>query len=924
MEQYLIHSVENIFNDSSTQLFDNSGNAIIITDAHSSTVIDANPFSVQLTGYSLDELKLLTITDLETSDSQHISLSIQDKKNYDTFSTHLKTKSGVIIYVDINVHFINEHGFYIIKDVTEKQLNIENITRLNSIIEKTTDAISITNKEGFLTYLNPVGRKLLGYGLNEDISHLKVNRHATPKTRKILLKTAIPHAKKYGTWHGKAQFKTVKGLVKVSQTIVCHRDLDGKVTYYSSIIRDLSNEYKQQQITNESLALLADAENIAHLGSWQYNVENKTLSWSKGLYRILGVSHKTKASFKLYLKKVSKAERQKLYKLLRNKAERTPDLVHKIHTENGNLKWIRARTDIQYKKDKVISSITGVIQDITVQKQKSQALELALSVINNTAEAIVITDKKNRILQVNNAFEEITGYSESEALGKTPSLLSSGKHDKKFYQEMWTSISTTGAWQGEIWNKRKSGEIYPEWLSINSIFDENNNLTNRFAIFTDITLHKQQAELILYHTHYDLLTNLPNRIMLQDRLNAAINLAIRHKQEVGVIYINVDMFKAINDFYGQRTGDALLIEVVSRLKAALRKSDTTARFGGDEFVVIAHDVCGQRGAENIARSIIEVMQAPFEINDHKLHATVSIGLAIFPQDTQDSTEILSLASQAMISAKSLGRNQYQFFTQSLAEKSKRRIKVKEALIIGIKNKEFYNAYQPIINALEGEVVKFEVLARWYSSKLQEQVSPAEFIAVAEDFGFIEELGEQIARQAIQDIIAINKRYQKDYGIAINRSVKEFKGNKLGVIKLEQLVTEYDLPAHWLTVEITESLLADNYTNQSQLLQNWRKLGAKTAIDDFGTGYSSLSYLTEFPIDIVKIDQSFIRKLSTENKKVVDAIIGLSHNLGLKNIAEGVETPEQLEVLKSLGCDMIQGFFISKPLIYKDLINFIES
>lgn len=563
---------------------------------------------------------------------------------------------------------------------------------------------------------------------------------------------------------------------------------------------------------------------------------------------------------------------------------------------------------------------------------KSESLKLLeeaqrfQSIFDNTTDAIMVTDSQNKIIEVNRAFEKITGYNKFEVYGQNPSILSSKMHESDFYENMWQSIKSTHRWQGEIWNRRKDGKVYPEWLTINTIFDANAKVSHRFAIFSDLSQQKKQEKLINHQNFYDALTGLPNRALFYEHLISSVKLAKRNQNQTAILFLDIDLFRVINDSYGHLVGDKLLQTVADRLQTLMRKSDTVARFSGDEFVIIANELNSSADAEHIAHMILEDMSQPFTINKHKFHITLSIGIALFPDDSIMIEELTSIANQTLNYAKEQGQNTFKFYTQSIGKQTKRKIEIKEALVYALEAKEFYPVYQPIICAKTHKIKKFEVLARWHSSKLNKNISPAEFIPIAEEYGLIEKLGAQIAEHGLQDIIEINKIFSETYGITINRSVKEFNLQSGKAKSLESLIEQYQVPLDWLTIEITESMLIDEHTKQEYQLGKWKALGAKIAIDDFGTGYSSLSYLTKFPIDIVKIDQSFVRKIdeSDAHKHLIEGIINLSKSLKLTTIVEGVETQEQLEFVQICGADFIQGYYFSKPQTKVSLIQFISA
>ncbi|MGR9046303.1 MAG: PAS domain S-box protein [Gammaproteobacteria bacterium] len=547
-----------------------------------------------------------------------------------------------------------------------------------------------------------------------------------------------------------------------------------------------------------------------------------------------------------------------------------------------------------------------------LQKTIQEKLELSAKVFEQSLEGIMICDLHNRIISVNQAFTTITGYQEREVQGKDPKLLSSGLQDKDFYRNLWESLKTSGFWQGEIWNRTKLGEIYPEWLTISVIYDKNGEVTNYIGIFSDLSQHKEAEQRIEHMAHYDPLTDLPNRILLKARIDHEIAVAKRHNLSLAILFIDLDHFKYINDSLGHTVGDKLLIEIGHRLLSAVREEDTVARLGGDEFTVQLCDT-DEIGAAAVAKKIITSLSSPIYIAGNQLHVTPSIGISLFPDNGLDYDSLTQNADTAMYHAKRQGRNQYQFFTTEMQEQSHRRLVVENDLRQALKRNELALYFQPQIAADTFEIIGAEVLLRWNHEQWG-LVSPAEFIPIAEECGLILQIGDWVLEQAIVQA----KRWQTagypPLTIAVNLSLAQFRDEKL-YEKIKTLLEHYHLDPQFLELELTESVAMHNVESAIGITWKLKQLGILLSIDDFGTGYSSLSYLQRFALHKLKIDQSFSRKMleSQESENIVDAIISLAKSLKLKTIAEGVETEQQLNMLKEKNCDEIQGFYFSKPV-----------
>jgi len=547
--------------------------------------------------------------------------------------------------------------------------------------------------------------------------------------------------------------------------------------------------------------------------------------------------------------------------------------------------------------------------------------ELMEQIFHTTTEGIMITNDKMQITMVNNAFEALTGYKASEILGKTPKILQSGKQNADFYKVMWTEIRLQGSWKGEIWNRRKSGEIYPEILAIHSVFDNAGKLSNYFGIFSDITLEKETEKELEELAHTDSLTNIANRntfneLLFDKVINSEVNNAI--------FFIDLDRFKHINDTMGNEVGDLILIEVTKRINSITSSSDIFARYGADEFVFTRTNIDYQKEAAIFAKEIIKLFNKPFLVSGTEVYVTASIGISIFPQDGKDVEQLIYKADKAMYFAKQNGRNQYAFYFDDLKKDSKRVIVLEAELRKAICNKDFFIHYQPKIELEKQEIIGVEALVRWNNDKLG-FVSPTEFIPLAEDTGLIIPLSEVILEKVCMDIL--ESRSQGNIHIlpvSINIASIHFQQEDF-IERINSIIMQYNCSPQLLELELTERTVMKDSDEIVNKLVKLKAMGFKISIDDFGTGYSSLSYLNRFPLNYLKIDRSFIQEITNlqDKQAIVEAIILMAHRLRIKVIAEGVETKDQAKLLKHMGCDIIQGYYYSKPLSAEDLMGFIE-
>ncbi len=589
--------------------------------------------------------------------------------------------------------------------------------------------------------------------------------------------------------------------------------------------------------------------------------------------------------------------------------------------QEGDLS-LRAEIEGKYKNiDEMAETFNLFVENL---ERATKDLVLFAEVIKNTEEAIIISDANNVIVSVNRAFVRITGYSEAEVIGKNPRILNSGRQGKEFYQAMWQSIKEIGYWQGEIWNRRKSGEIYPEWLSISTVKNSRNEIMRHVAIFMDITKRKEVEQRIHLLAYYDPLTSLPNRVLFGDRLGQALAASRRGGGKVALLFLDLDRFKSINDSLGHAAGDSLLQSVADRLKLCIREMDSICRQGGDEFMVLLPGIEKREDVAAIAQKILAAMSDPHYIEGRNLVVSFSIGISIYPADADTPEALIQNADAAMYHAKEHGRNNFQFFTPDMNAEALDLLSLEADFRRAMVNGELQIYYQPQIDNATGAIVGVEALARWLHPE-RGFVPPSRFVSIAEESGLIGQLGEWVLRTAC----AQNRKWQEDgivkIPVAVNLSALQFHQKDL-VELIVGILHETGLEPRYLELELTEGIIMKNAESTIATLNALKKAGVLLSIDDFGTGYSSLSYLKRFPIDKLKIDQSFIRDVATnENDALITTtIISMGHNLRFKVIAEGVETAEQISFLKEHQCDETQGYYISTPLSPEKLVRFIQS
>ena len=552
-----------------------------------------------------------------------------------------------------------------------------------------------------------------------------------------------------------------------------------------------------------------------------------------------------------------------------------------------------------------------------------EQLRVAASVFESSGQAITITDARGRIVSVNPAFEDVTGYRADEAIGRNPSMLASGRHDRPFYEEMWASLHTDGKWHGEIWNRRKNGEVYPEWLTISAVANADDEITHYVGCFSDISERKAAEDKIEFLAYHDALTRLPNRLLGKDRARQAVAYAERHGARAAVLCLDLDHFKLINDSLGHSVGDALLTAVAARLQDCLRETDILSRLSGDEFLIVLQDVHGNDAASSICEKILKQLGDPYDIDEHELSSSCSIGIAIYPQDGTDAETLLKHADTALFKAKEGGRNTYRFFDDAMNSAAVEHLRMREGLRHAVERGEFVLHYQPQMGHRQG-MIGAEALLRWQHPELG-LLPPQRFIPTAEETGLIVSIGDWVLREACRQAVAWQAAGLPHFVVAVNLSAVQFKRGDLA-LTVAAALKESGLDPALLELELTESTLIQDTESALATLHRLKALGIKLSIDDFGTGYSSLSYLKRFNVDKLKIDQSFIRNLGTDpdDSAIVSAIVQMARGLSLTTIAEGVESEHTLDRLYELGCKEWQGFHFARPMPPEDFVLFLAT
>ncbi|WP_304639263.1 putative bifunctional diguanylate cyclase/phosphodiesterase [Pseudomonas sp.] len=702
--------------------------------------------------------------------------------------------------------------------------------------------------------------------------------------------------------------QTVKGALFVLFT--------GMLVYFASL-RQLRRLAEQQSETRRSQERLDLALAGSDDGVWDWDLERRHLYLSARCLAIVGLAEGAETDRRLdWLERIHpedlQSTREALRSHLRGETDRF-DSVHRMRHEEGHWVTLLARGRAIRSDGERACRVIGSVRDITAERAREVRLQQAAVVFDSTNEGVVITDQQNLIVSVNQAFTRITGYEQKDVLGRSPALFKSGWHDDAFYQELWQSLRRKGCWQGEIWNRRANGEIYPQWQTINTVRDAAGTPSHYVAVFADISQIKRSQKELDFLAHHDPLTRLPNRLLIVERLQSALARAKRQSSRLGLVFIDIDRFKTVNDSMGHSAGDDVLRSAAERMAQLCREPDTLARLGGDEFLLLVEDI---RHAEELVPLVQRLQRAftrPFELSGRLLHLNVSLGMSIYPEDGCTAAELLKNADTAVTLAKNSGRNTYAFYTQALTEQAVRQLALESDLHQALKQKQLRVYYQPQLALATHAIVGMEALVRW-QHPVMGLIAPDEFLPIAEHAGLLGAVDEFVLIEACRQA-----RRWRDAGVALTSMAVNMSGYWLErgdvVASVDSALAAAGLPADCLELEITEGEIMQRGDAIMGTLDALRERGVKLAIDDFGTGYSSLLRLKRLPVTKLKIDRGFTMDLpGDENDAAIPgAIIALGRSLKLVITAEGVETPEQEALLRELGCDFGQGYFYSRPL-----------
>ena len=786
----------------------------------------------------------------------------------------------------------------------------EQLHKLTQAIEQTPTTVVITDLDGAIEYANQHFFELTGYLPDEVLGQnprILKSGLTDPQLYSELWETVLAGE----PWRGELCNRYKNGDLHWERVLICPiRDRAGEISRLMAIKENISAEKEIE----EALAL-AHSRQRALLDSFPFSIwlkdcNGRFLAANKRLAELNGFDSPEELVGQMasefceqgYISDCLISDQQVI-------ESGQPILIERQSEFEGQPRWLEIYKAPIFDHQNSVTGTVGFSRDISERKDAEAKMRESAAIIEAASEGIILTELDGTVLMVNPAFTQITGYHPEDIVGKTPAVLSSGRHDKDFFREMFTALAEKGRWEGEIWNRRKDGGIYLHWQTVACIRDGDGVPSRYLALFNDVTERRQAEDEIRFRANYDILTQLPNRALLTDRLQQAMAQSRRNESMLALLFLDLDHFKRVNDTLGHGAGDQLLQEVAERLKGVVRESDTVARLGGDEFVLLLPDQTSADASGDIAQKVIQAVEQPLVIDGQTVQVGASIGITIYPKDGRGVTALFRNADLAMYRAKEAGRHTWRYYEDGMTEQARQQLDLEMDLRGALKHKEIQVYYQPIVDLDSGDIIGVEALSRW-TRQNGEEVSPVVFIPLAEELGIVNELGRQMMEQACEHLAELQVRNPSLY-MSVNLSTLQIPDG-LSLPWLEALVGEYGLKPAQLMLEITEGVLLSDTAGVRSWLEQARSMGFRVALDDFGTGYSSLSYLKRFPVDVLKIDKSFVADLVSDpsDRALVGAIIAMSNSLDLSVIAEGIETGQQLEDLSSLGCSTGQGYLFS--------------
>ncbi len=912
-----------------------SNDAILSMD-FTGVVESWNPAATVIYGYDAGEVIGKNVSILVPPGYSDEVVGILDRVSRGERVEHFKTKrmrkDGRLIDIFLTVSPIMDadggisSASSIARDITEQERASEELRKWAQFFQRAEWGVVVGSTDsGTLEVMNPAFARMHGYSVDE-LTGRPIVEVIAPEMR-AELPEQIRIAYRLGHYTFESRHIRKDGTIfPVLVNVTAVRDEDGRLLHQIVTVLDITERKKVEDALRKSEDSLREAQKIAGIGNWDWNMRTGELLWSDEIYRIFGIKPRQfQAAYGNFLNTVHPGDRDFVEQAV-DKAikERAPyDINHRIVHPDGSVRVVNEQGRVFLGEDGQPVRMVGTVHDITEEIENRREMQKLAMALEQASDWILVTDLKGRIEYVNKAVTAMSGFEKTDLMGKTPAIFKSGKHDESFYRELWQTIQSGHPYQAIITNKRKDGRLFEIYHSITPLKNESGEITHFITTSKDVSQQKLLEDRLHYLANYDALTDLPNRMLFLDRLHQSLGRAEHNRRQVAVVCIDIGRFSLINDSYGYEVGDVVLKETAERLSGLIRDGDTASRFGADEFGLILADMAHSDDVLRIIDHIISELQKPIGKDGIELILTLSAGISLFPHDGHDETTLLRNADIALSRARGTGGNSYLFFQAEMNTHASEFVLLERHLHQALKNREFLLHYQPYFDARTGKIAGMEALLRWQSENLG-LVMPSRFIPILEDTGMIVEVGQWVFRSVCRQIGEWQHQGLAVVPVAFNLSVVQFRRIDL-VDTMEEEIRASAVDPRCLTLEITESTFMNDLAYTDLILERLKKLGMRIAIDDFGTGYSSLSYLKRLPLDILKIDISFVRDIASnpDDEAIAAVIISLAKSLNLKTLAEGVETEAQLNVLQRLGCDLIQGFFFCRPMPGREVEDFLK-
>jgi diguanylate cyclase (GGDEF)-like protein/PAS domain S-box-containing protein len=912
------------------------GIAHVAPDGH---FLNVNRKLCDIVGYTREELLARTFQDITHPDDLETDLGYvrqmlaREIPTYSMEKRYLR-KDGEIVWINLSMALVwrddgkPDYFISMIEDISKRKQIENELKNSKDQYDRLTANIPVgvyllrTTAAGEFFFKYVSGRFCAMLGLTAESVYADSGAafqaiHPDDLADFIKLNQVVVQTREPFLWEGRTLVNGVTRWLRIESR---PEPLDNGDCLWDGVMMDITDRKLVQTELQCNQALLNEAQRLGQLGSWELDLVSGELRWSDEIYRIFELDPaQFSPSYENFLNRIYPDDRDKVNQAYTQSLEDRQhyDITHRLRLPDGRIKWVREHCTSEFDVSGKPLRSMGAVQDITEQKLAEDAMRLAAATFE-TQEAILITDPDAKILRVNQAFQDITGYLTEEVIGQNPRILQSGRHDDAFFQAMWSELLDTGKWSGEIWDKRKNGEVYPKLMTITAVRDDNQRVTHYVAVSRDISNRKKSEQEIHQLAFYDSLTQLPNRRLLIDRLQQSVAASVRSGRHGALLFLDMDHFKTINDTQGHAKGDKLLIEVAGRLQACVRDGDSVARLGGDEFVVVLEELSSNANeaatqTELVAEKIRNELGRPYVLDDFECLSSASIGISLFLGHRESVEELLMHSDVAMYQAKSAGRNAIRFFDPAMQTALDVRAALEVDLRHALEKQQFRLYYQIQVDSLH-RPLGAELLLRWEHPE-RGLVSPMQFIPLSEETGLIVPLGLWVLQTTCAQLKAWQHDAQtRDLTLAVNVSARQFRQADF-VAQVQRILLESGAKPALLKLELTESTVLANVEDTISKMRELKMLGVSFSMDDFGTGYSSLQYLKRLPLDQIKIDQSFVRDIASDpnDAAIVQTIIAMTDVLGLNVIAEGVETEAQRKFLDKHGCHAFQGYLFGKPI-----------